>query len=145
MTSHKILIADLVSPFHLEALKNLNFEVNYQPKLTPGEFITTLASFNPHILIVRSRKVQKQHLESAPYLKAVLRAGAGVDNIDLKTATSKQITVCNTPGKNSVAVAELVFALFLALDRNIYLNNQSAQNNFWNKQELSKSEGIKVD
>ena len=144
MSSHKILIADLVSPFHLDALKKLQFEVNYLPKLTPEQFASILTSFNPHILIVRSRKVQKQHLENTPNLKAVLRAGAGVDNIDLKTATSRHITVCNTPGRNSVAVAELVFALLLGLDRNVYLNNQATQNGIWNKLELSKSEGLKV-
>lgn len=144
MQPASVLIADAFSPKHLELIKSLGYNVAYQPKLTPEEFSKTVEQMSPEIIIVRSRKVNKTHIDSNKKLRAVLRAGAGVDNIDIKAATAREVTVCNTPGRNSVAVAELVFALILALDRNLFLNHQSLQNGVWNKAELSKSGGLKV-
>ena len=71
-------------------------------------------------LIVRSDLVTPAVLEAAKALKIVVRAGAGYDNIDLKAATEKGVTVMNTPGQNSNAVAELVFGLMLQLARRGY-------------------------
>lgn len=144
MTENTVLIVDAFSPYHIEKLKANGFHVEYHPKLTPEEFISKIQQTQPVIIIVRSRKVQKVHFLSSKNLKAAIRAGAGYENIDVKTATELKITVCNTPGKNSVAVAELVFALILSLDRNLFANQLSLRNNIWNKQELSKSDGLKV-
>lgn len=71
-------------------------------------------------LIVRSDIVDAEVLEAAKELKVVVRAGAGYDNIDLATATSKGICVMNTPGQNSNAVAELVFGMLVLVARNNY-------------------------
>ncbi|HNV03708.1 MAG TPA: NAD(P)-dependent oxidoreductase [Vicinamibacterales bacterium] len=68
-------------------------------------------------LIVRSDIVDAEVLDAAPALKIVVRAGAGYDNIDLKAASARGIVAMNTPGQNSNAVAELVFALMLTLAR----------------------------
>jgi D-3-phosphoglycerate dehydrogenase len=68
-------------------------------------------------LIVRSDIVDAEVLQAAPNLKIVVRAGAGYDNIDLKTAAARGIVAMNTPGQNSNAVAELVFGLMITLAR----------------------------
>jgi D-3-phosphoglycerate dehydrogenase len=68
-------------------------------------------------LIVRSDIVDAEVLQAAPDLKVVVRAGAGYDNIDLKTAAARGVVAMNTPGQNSNAVAELVFGLMITLAR----------------------------
>jgi D-3-phosphoglycerate dehydrogenase / 2-oxoglutarate reductase len=68
-------------------------------------------------LIVRSDIVDADVLQAAPNLKIVVRAGAGYDNIDLKTASARGVVAMNTPGQNSNAVAELVFGLMITLAR----------------------------
>ncbi len=71
-----------------------------------------------HGLIVRSDKIDSEVIGAAPSLKIVVRAGAGYDNVDLAAATGKGVTVMNTPGQNSNAVAELVFGMLIYLNRN---------------------------
>jgi D-3-phosphoglycerate dehydrogenase / 2-oxoglutarate reductase len=68
-------------------------------------------------LIVRSDTVDAEVLQAAPNLKIVVRAGAGYDNIDLKSAAARGVVAMNTPGQNSNAVAELVFGLMITLAR----------------------------
>lgn len=82
---------------------------------TIEEFIAIISDADA--LIVRSDSVTKKILDYAPKLKIVVRAGAGYDNIDLNTCTSKGIVVMNTPGQNSNAVAELVFEMMLFMAR----------------------------
>ena len=71
-------------------------------------------------LIIRSDKITQEIIDSSPNLKIIIRAGAGVDNIDLAYATKKGIVVMNTPGQNANAVAELVFGLLIYSVRNFY-------------------------
>jgi len=71
-------------------------------------------------VIIRSDLVTPEVLDAAKNLKIVVRAGAGVDNVDLKAATDKGVVVMNTPGMNSNAVAELVFGMILTNCRNHY-------------------------
>ena len=71
-------------------------------------------------LIIRSDKITKEIMDSANNLKIIVRAGAGVDNVDLEYATKKGIVVMNTPGQNANAVAELVFGLLIYVIRNFY-------------------------
>ena len=71
-------------------------------------------------LIIRSDKITKEIMDSAKNLKIIVRAGAGVDNVDLEYATKKGIVVMNTPGQNANAVAELVFGLLIYVIRNFY-------------------------
>jgi D-3-phosphoglycerate dehydrogenase len=72
----------------------------------------------------------------------VLRAGAGVNTIDVKAASARGIYVSNCPGKNSIAVAELVFALLLGLDRRIAENVAALRDHKWNKKEFSRADGV---
>ena len=71
-------------------------------------------------LIIRSDKINQEIIDSSQNLKIIVRAGAGVDNIDLSEATNKKIVVMNTPGQNANAVAELVFGLLIYALRNFY-------------------------
>ena len=68
-------------------------------------------------LIIRSDKVTPEVLAAAPQLKIVVRAGAGVDNVDLEAATKHGVVVMNTPGQNSNAVAELAVAMMIYMSR----------------------------
>lgn len=69
-------------------------------------------------LIVRSDIIDRDVLDAAPKLRIVVRAGAGVDNIDLAYAREKAVVVMNTPGQNANAVAELVFGMLVSMARN---------------------------
>ena len=71
-------------------------------------------------LIIRSDLVDASVLDAAPRLRIVVRAGAGVDNVDLDAATERDIVVMNTPGQNANAVAELVFGLLVRHVRHNY-------------------------
>ena len=71
-------------------------------------------------LIIRSDLVDAAVLDAAPRLRIVVRAGAGVDNVDLDAATERDIVVMNTPGQNANAVAELVFGLLVRHVRHNY-------------------------
>lgn len=71
-------------------------------------------------IIIRSDIIDSEVMNAAPNLKIVIRAGAGYDNVDLKTATERGICVMNTPGQNANAVAELVFGLLLYMERNFF-------------------------
>jgi D-3-phosphoglycerate dehydrogenase / 2-oxoglutarate reductase len=71
-----------------------------------------------HGIIIRSDIIDSDVIDAAPELKIIIRAGAGYDNVDLQSATSRGITVMNTPGQNSNAVAELVFGMLIYMIRN---------------------------
>ena len=71
-------------------------------------------------VIIRSDKITREVMDAAGQLKIVVRAGAGYDNVDLQAATEKGITVMNTPGQNSNAVAELALGMMVMMARNKY-------------------------
>src|SRR5512135_339609 len=109
----KTLIADKFCEDHIGRLKQLGCEVTYKPAAKAEELSGLIA---PHkILVVRGKQVTAETLRAAGQLALVLRAGAGVNTIDVKTASARGVFVSNCPGKNSIAVAELVFALLLAI------------------------------
>ena len=110
------------------------YEVVQEPK-TP---VLDLAKAHPdaHALIVRSEKVTAEVIDALPNLKAVVRAGAGFDNIDGKYARSKGIDVMNTPGANSNAVAEEVVALILADLRHVVRADETTRRGEWEKAKL---------
>jgi D-3-phosphoglycerate dehydrogenase len=90
---------------------------------------------------VRSTKVTEPMLD-AGNLSLIVRAGAGVNTIDVAAASKRGIYVSNCPGKNSIAVAELAFGLVLALDRRIPDNVAELRAGKWNKKEYSKAKGL---
>jgi D-3-phosphoglycerate dehydrogenase len=136
----KTLIADKFSEAHLARLSQLGCEVTYQPKAKAEELPALMGPFK--ILVVRSKRVTAETIEAADQLALVLRAGAGVNTIDVKAASARGVFVANCPGKNSVAVAELVFGLLLAIDRRIPDNAAALRAHKWNKKEFSKADGV---
>ena len=95
----------------------------------------------PDVLVVRGTKVTEPMLDAGP-VKLVVRAGAGYNTIDVAAASKRGIYVSNCPGKNSIAVAELAFALILALDRRVADNVIALRRGEWNKKEFSKARGL---
>lgn len=119
----KIVVATVkpFAPAAVEGIKKMaqehNFEVEVVEKYD-GQAALIEAVKTADALIVRSDKVTPQVLEAATKLKIVVRAGAGYDNVNLKTATNHNIVVMNTPGQNSNAVAELAFGMMVFFARN---------------------------
>ncbi len=136
----KILIADKFSENHLDQLKQLGCDVTYKPAAKAEELVKLIAPFQ--ILVVRSKKVSADVIKAGSQLAVIVRAGAGVNTIDVKAASARGVYVTNCPGKNSVAVAELVFALLLGLDRRIADNVIALRAHEWNKKEFSKADGV---
>jgi D-3-phosphoglycerate dehydrogenase len=136
----KTLIADKFSEAHLDRLTRMGCEVTYKPTAKAEELPGLIAPYK--ILVVRGKQVTAETLQAADQLALVLRAGAGVNTIDVKTASARGVFVSNCPGKNSVAVAELVFALLLAIDRRIPENAAALRAHKWNKKEFSKADGV---
>ena len=137
----RVLVADKFEQSGLDGLAALRCEVSCEPGLKDQALAARVAEFKPDVLIVRSTKVGEPVLAAGP-LKLVVRAGAGYNTIDLAAASRRGIYVSNCPGKNSIAVAELAFALILALDRRIADNVISLRAGEWNKAEFSKARGL---
>ena len=136
----KTLIADKFPEKYLQRLTAAGCEVTYKPEVKAEELPEVLAGYK--ILVVRGKQVTGDALKAADDLALVLRAGAWVNTIDVKTASGRGVFVSNCPGKNSVAVAELVFALLLAIDRRIPDNVAALRAHQWNKKEFSKADGV---
>ena len=94
------------------------------------------------VLVVRSTKVTAKTIDAAPQLALIIRAGAGVDTIDLAAASAKGVFVANCPGKNTLAVAELAIGLMIAADRRIVDASVALRSGQWKKKEFGKSRGL---
>jgi D-3-phosphoglycerate dehydrogenase len=138
----KVLIADKFEKVGIDGLKELGCEVVSQPDVKAEGLAALIRETDPHILIVRSKKVGAEALSAGTALTLVIRAGAGIDTIDVATASSRGIFVSNCPGKNSIAVAELVMGLLLACDRRIPDQVADLRQGRWNKGEFSKARGL---
>jgi D-3-phosphoglycerate dehydrogenase len=137
----KILIADKFPESAQTELRQAGFEIVYEPEAKGDALKQAIASSGADVLVVRGNKVTGEMLE-AGRLSLVVRAGAGYNTIDVKTASARGIYVANCPGKNSIAVAELAFGLILALDRRIPAAVADLKEGRWNKKEYSKARGM---
>jgi D-3-phosphoglycerate dehydrogenase len=137
----KVLVADKFEQSGRDGLQALGCDVSYQPDLKDEALVNAIAGEAPDVLVVRGTKVTEPMLAAGP-IKLVVRAGAGYNTIDVAAASKRGIYVSNCPGKNSIAVAELAFALILALDRRIVDNAVALRRGEWNKKEFSKARGL---
>jgi D-3-phosphoglycerate dehydrogenase / 2-oxoglutarate reductase len=137
----KVLIADKFEESGINGLKEIGCEVVYSPDLKDDSLVEAVRDSQADILVVRSTRVTEGAL-AAGRLSLVVRAGAGYNTIDVKAASSRGIYVSNCPGKNSIAVAELAFALILALDRHLPDNVADLRAGKWNKKEYGKARGL---
>jgi D-3-phosphoglycerate dehydrogenase len=137
----RVLIADKFEQSGRDGLDAAGCEFSYQPDVKDESLVEAIRSYQPDALVVRSTKVTEQMLDAGA-LKLIVRAGAGYNTIDVAAASRRGVYVSNCPGKNSVAVAELAFALILALDRRIADNVIELRAGRWNKKEFSKARGL---
>src|SRR5688572_25130869 len=137
----KVLVADKFEQSGLDGLKTAGCEVLYQPDLADQALADAIRTSGADVLVVRSTKVTEPMLDTGD-LSLIVRAGAGVNTIDVAGASRRGVYVSNCPGKNSIAVAELAFGLILALDRRIPDNVAELRAGKWNKKEYSKARGL---
>ena len=136
----KILIADKLDETAKLALEEIGHEVQECPNMTPNDLPKCIQGIE--VLVVRGITVTAEALRAADRLTLIVRAGAGVDTIDVDAASELGVHVCNVPGKNAAAVAELVFALLLAIDRHIVDGAMDLRQRRWNKKNYSTADGI---
>ena len=137
----KVLIADKFEDSGIAGLEAAGCEVEYGPELTGDTLTAAIRSSAADVLVVRSTKVTAPMLD-AGRLSLIVRAGAGYNTIDVAAASTRGVYVSNCPGKNAVAVAELTFALILALDRRVPDNVAELRAGKWNKKEYAKAQGL---
>ncbi|MGH9519372.1 MAG: hydroxyacid dehydrogenase [Terriglobales bacterium] len=137
----KIVIPEKISARGIREFEEAGFQV---VQLTPasgasGELARELNDADA--LVVRSAvKVTEELMAAAPRLKVIGRAGVGVDNVDVPAAIARKIVVMNTPGGSSVAVAELVLAMMLALARQLPRADSTTRAGQWEKKTLEGAE-----
>jgi D-3-phosphoglycerate dehydrogenase / 2-oxoglutarate reductase len=136
-----VLIADKFEQSGRDGLQALGCEISYQPDVKDDALVEAIKKETPDVLVVRGTKVTEPMLDAGP-VKLIVRAGAGYNTIDVAAASKRGIYVSNCPGKNSIAVAEIAFALILALDRRIADNVIALRRGEWNKKEFSKARGL---
>ena len=136
----KILIADKLDPSAKLALEDIGHEVQETHSIDSNDLDRHIQGIE--VLVVRSTSVTADALKAADQLSLIVRAGAGVDNIDVIAASDLGIHVCNVPGKNAAAVAELTFALLLAIDRHVVEGASDLRKGTWNKREYSIADGL---
>ncbi|WP_428489064.1 phosphoglycerate dehydrogenase [Rhodopila sp.] len=128
----KVLISDKLSPAAVEIFRNRGIEVDLKPGLSPAELRAVIGGYDG--LAIRSAtKVTRELLDVAPRLKVVGRAGIGVDNVDIRSATSRGVVVMNTPHGNTITTAEHAIAMMFALARQIPEASVSTKAGNWEK------------
>ena len=137
----KILIADKLSEHALAALEQAGLVIDFRPDLSADELPCVVSGFN--VLVVRSTRVTSDTIAAADSLSLVVRAGAGVNTIDVAATSARGIYVTNCPGRNSDSVAELAIGLLIACDRRIADATAELRSGRWNKKEYSKARGLK--
>jgi len=134
----KVLVTDKIDESGLSILKQ-NSEVDYKPGIEVEELKEIIKNYDA--LLVRSQtRATKEILERATKLKIIGRAGVGVDNIDVETATEKGIIVVNSPEGNTIAAAEHTLALMMSLVRHIPIADRSCKQNKWQRADFVGTE-----
>jgi D-3-phosphoglycerate dehydrogenase len=125
-----ILISDAFGPELPDTLARFGEVTSDKDRLPEAE-----------IVLVRSKtKCTREYINSAPNLKLIIRGGVGMDNIDIPYAESKDIRCVNTPDASTTAVAELAFALMIALPNHVTAGDASMRQGQWLKKELKRTE-----
>jgi D-3-phosphoglycerate dehydrogenase len=135
--THRVLVTDKLAEEGLVLLKaEPGLEVVVNTKLDPSALRAALADADG-IVIRSGTQLTAELLRDQPRLKVIVRAGVGVDNIDVPAATRQGIVVMNTPGGNTVSTAEHTMALILALSRNVAKANDSLKSGKWDRNKFT--------
>ena len=137
----RILFADKIDTGRLGRLEAAGHECVVEPELTADDLAEHIDGIE--VLVVRSTEVKRKVFTAADRLSLVLRAGAGTDTIDCDGASKHGVYVCNVPGRNAVAVAELTMGLLLAIDRQIPDATSDLHEGRWNKNQYMSASGLK--
>lgn len=136
----RVLVSDKLEPVGIELLRQAGIEVDDRAGLSGPALHEALRGADG--VIVRSAtQITAKCLDNPGHLRAIVRAGVGVDNIDVAAATRRGIVVMNTPGGNTVSTAEHTIALLLALARHIPEADASVRQKKW---ERSKFVGAQI-
>jgi D-3-phosphoglycerate dehydrogenase len=134
----KVLVTDPVSEEGIEILRR-EAQVDIKTNLKPEEIIAIIDEYDA--LIVRSQtKVTAAIIEAGKQLQVIARAGVGIDNVDVETATRLGVVVVNAPTGNTVSAAEHTLALLLASARNIPQANAVLKKGIWKRSEFMGTE-----
>ncbi|MFG0296204.1 MAG: phosphoglycerate dehydrogenase [Maioricimonas sp. JB045] len=134
---HRVLITDNLSPAGLRVLEETDgIEVDVRSGLSPEQVREALHEADG-IIIRSGTKLTPELLAGQPRLKVIVRAGVGVDNIDLAAATREGIVVMNTPAGNTTSTAEHTIAMMMALSRNIGPASQSMREGRWDRKKYT--------
>jgi len=135
----KILISDKMSSKVEDVLKSKSIDYDIKTDLSPDDLKKIIDDYDG-ILIRSATKLTSNILENCKNLKVIGRAGVGVDNVDIETATKNKILVMNTPLGNLEATAELSVGLMFSLLRHIHLANDSTHQGKWEKSKFMGTE-----
>ena len=136
----KVLLSKLINPAGMMVL-----EGKVDPVILSDFDIETIKKIVADVegIILRTNiKVTREIIDAAPHLKIISRTGAGVDNVDVAAATEKGILVCNTPGVNSVSVAEQALALILSVAKQLKIMDKAVHEGNWKIRNFSKAVDI---
>lgn len=136
----RILLADALPDAAIDRLRAAGDEVELAPQLTTDDLPGALHGVEA--LVVRSTKVDAAAIDAADNLGIIVRAGAGTNTIDCNHAAERAVFVCNVPGRNALAVAELTLGLLLAIDRHIAAGTADLRAGRWNKKAHGAADGL---
>jgi D-3-phosphoglycerate dehydrogenase len=138
-----VLIADKCPDWFVEKLQAAGCSVMWEPSLEADALTQAIIAHEPVALVVRSTKVQKPQLDAAKALKLIIRAGAGFNTIDYVYAKELGVAVCNCPGMNASAVAELAIGHLINMDRQIADEAADLRAGTWAKKTYAKAAGLR--
>jgi D-3-phosphoglycerate dehydrogenase len=136
----RLLVADKMDLGAFEELRVLGVEVVSRPELTRDTLAGALDGVG--ILVVRSTEVSGEAIAAGRQLNLIVRAGAGVNTIDVAAASARGVYVANCPGKNAIAVAELTMGLILSLDRRLVDATTDLRAGRWEKARYAAARGL---
>ena len=135
----RVLVADPIAESALAKIKAAGLDIVVRDKDIDGPIEEQIKGFD--CVVVRSAtKITREVIEAADILRLIVRAGVGLDNVDVEAAKKKGITVQNTPEAPTVSVAEMVFAMMLAMARNVAQADSSMKEEHWEKKKLTGTE-----
>jgi D-3-phosphoglycerate dehydrogenase len=135
----KVLISDKLDENSINQIKDAGVDVTVKTGMTPDELKATIPEFD--VIVIRSAtKVKADILDAATNLKLVVRAGVGLDNVDIEHAKTKNVEVKNTPGVTTISVAEHTIGLMLALARNVPQACASIKDGKWDRKKYGGTE-----
>ncbi|MEQ8819486.1 MAG: phosphoglycerate dehydrogenase [Sumerlaeia bacterium] len=137
--TYKVLVSDKLSEDGLEVFRKAGFQVDHTPTITQEEIKASIGEYDAWVVRSRSRATP-EILEHAANLKVIGRAGVGIDNVDLHSASKRGIVVMNTPGGNTISTAEHAISMLMACARLIPAADASMKAGKWDKKAFMGSE-----